>query len=127
VAALEFAVVAPVFLLFVFGLLELWRMVSVKQAITNAARVGCREATLATTTSTSSVELVVRNQLQSAIHNTGDVAVSVTPSSLSGVESATPLHVHVQVNFSDVSWLPGHLLRFLGDPLIRSESTQIRE
>ena len=41
-AAVEFAVVAPVFLLLVFGMIEYGRMVMVYQILTNASREGAR-------------------------------------------------------------------------------------
>ncbi len=43
---MEFAVVAPVFLLLVFGMIEYGRMVMVQQVITNASREGARVAVL---------------------------------------------------------------------------------
>ena len=45
-ATVEFAVVAPVFFLLVFGMIEYGRMVMVQQIIVNAAREGCRAAVL---------------------------------------------------------------------------------
>ncbi len=43
---MEFAVVAPLFLVFVFGMIEYGRMVMVQQVITNASREGARRAVL---------------------------------------------------------------------------------
>ena len=45
-AAVEFAVVAPIFLLLVFGMIEYGRMVMVQQVLTNASREGARVAVL---------------------------------------------------------------------------------
>jgi Flp pilus assembly protein TadG len=45
-AAVEFAVVAPVFILLVLGMLEYGRMIMVQQVITNASREGARRAVL---------------------------------------------------------------------------------
>jgi Flp pilus assembly protein TadG len=45
-AVVEFAIVAPVFLLFVFGIIEYGRMVMVQQVLTNATREGARIAVL---------------------------------------------------------------------------------
>ena len=45
-AAVEFAVVAPIFLLLVFGMIEYGRMVMVQQVLTNASREGARCAVL---------------------------------------------------------------------------------
>jgi Flp pilus assembly protein TadG len=41
-AAVEFAVVAPVFFLMIFGMIEFGRMVMVQQILTNASREGAR-------------------------------------------------------------------------------------
>ena len=45
--AVEFAVVAPVFFALVLGLVEFGRMTMVKQALSDAACIGCRTASLA--------------------------------------------------------------------------------
>src|SRR5882757_936386 len=45
-AAVEFAIVAPVFFLLVFGMVEYGRMIMVQQVITNAAREGARVGVL---------------------------------------------------------------------------------
>src|SRR5262249_48705817 len=45
-AAVEFAIVAPVFFLLVFGMIEYGRMVMVYQILTNASREGARVAVL---------------------------------------------------------------------------------
>ncbi|HUG68005.1 MAG TPA: TadE family protein [Pirellulaceae bacterium] len=41
-AAVEFAAVAPIFVLLLFGMLEFGRMVMVQQILTNATREGAR-------------------------------------------------------------------------------------
>ena len=73
VAAIEFAIVAPVFFLLMFGLIEFGRMMMVQQSLTNAAREGCRTAVLATTINSSDVEAAVRNYLQSVMSNAANV------------------------------------------------------
>jgi len=45
-AAAEFAVVAPIFLLMVFGIVEIGRGLMVQQLLTNASRVGARRAVM---------------------------------------------------------------------------------
>src|SRR5262245_57058974 len=52
-AAVEFAVVAPIFLLLVFGMIEYGRMVMVYQIVTNASREGARAAVLDGATTSS--------------------------------------------------------------------------
>ena len=127
VSTVEFAVVAPVFLLFVFGLLEMGRMMMIQQSLTNAAREGCRTALLATTTNSSDVEAAVRNYLQSVLKNasdSGEVRIQV-PSNLSGATSGSELTVSVDVDYADVSWLP---FQFLGlNPTIGAQQTGLRE
>ena len=64
-AAVEFAIVAPVFFLLVFGMIEYGRMVMVQQVITNASREGARVGVLDGSTSTN-VTTAVNNYLTSA-------------------------------------------------------------
>ena len=127
VAAVEFALVAPVFFLFVFSLIELGRMMMIQQSLTNAAREGCRTAVLASTINCSDVEAAVRDYLQSVISHASDVdEVRVTvPASLTNTASGTDLTVAVEVDYTDVSWLP---LGYLGlNPTIGAEQTGQRE
>ncbi len=127
VAAVEFALVVPVFLLFVFGLIEFGRMMMVQQALTNAAREGCRTAILATTTSSSDVESAVRDYLLSVTSNASNAAkVHVTvPAISAATASGTDLTVAVDVNYTDVSWVP---FGYLGlNPTLRATQTGQRE
>lgn len=126
----EFAIVAPLVLLFVFGFIEFGRYVMVQQSLTNGAREGCRKAVLATTTSEHVADAAVRGYWQSVIPGSSDVdkvRVSITPASLAGVSSGTPITIAVEVNSSTVSWLPGNLLGLVGDPVIHARATQNRE
>lgn len=127
VAVVEFALVVPIFLLLVFGLIELGRMVMVQQSLTNAAREGCRKAILATTMSSSDVETAVRNCLRPAISVVSDASVvSVTvPANLATKTSGVDLEVTIEVDYADVSWLP---LGYLGlNPRISARQISKRE
>ena len=124
----EFAIVAPLMLLFVLMLIELGRYGMVKQALTNAAREGSRTASLATTTDTTAVDTAVENSLVGVISSQSDtsvVTITVTPSDLSTVPSGTPIEVVVALNASDVSWLPGGLLPDAGR--LGATSSHVRE
>src|SRR3954452_10155483 len=79
-AAVEFAVVAPVFLLLVFGMIEYGRMVMVQQIITNASREGARTAVLDGST-TSSVQTAVNNYLTAGSISGATVTVNPNPPS----------------------------------------------
>ena len=130
VAVVEFAVVAPVLFLTIFGMFEMARMVMVKQAVVNAAREGCREACLATTTSAVDADTVVRTHLQNVVPDSSNPAklrVTCTPASLSAITSGTSVSVNVECDFSDVSWMPGNFLGLLGTVEIRGTSVKVRE
>ena len=127
IAAVEFAFVAPIFFMLVFALIEFARMMMVQQALTNAAREGCRAAVLATTKDGSDVESSVRDYLRSVMSNatdSGEVRVTV-PDGLANTASGTALTVSVEVEYGDVSWLP---FRYLGlNPTIAASQLGIRE
>jgi Flp pilus assembly protein TadG len=102
VAATEFAIVAPVFLLMVIGILELGRALMVQQVLINASRVGAREAvTLGATT--GSVQTTVEDYTASVA--VPGVLVNVTPNPATSV-AGDPITVTTSVPFNEVSWLP---------------------
>ena len=123
VSAVEFAVVAPICFLIIFGMVEFGRMVMIQQCVTNASRAGCRRAVLATTTDVSQVQTVVDNYLKTAIPDDSVVDVDVSPDNLNGIASGTPITVGVRVNFQSLSWLP--VSGF--NPRIAAETVQQRE
>lgn len=126
----EFAMVAPVAFLFIFALIEFSRMVMVQHALTNAAREGCRKATLATTQSASDVDSFVRTKLQTSItnaSNSGVVQITVTPNNLSELENNTPITVTATTYYSNVSWIPWNSLYFLKNTVVTGSSTMTRE
>lgn len=125
-AAVEFAVVAPLLVLLVFGMVEYGRLVMVQQVLTNASREGARTAILAGSSSATVQQLVVDHceaggvrivpsdvQIQSAEGVTLDPAIAVP---------GVPVRVVVGVDFRDVSWLP--VAAFLGDRMDRRLSAE---
>ena len=100
---MEFAVVAPVFLLLAMGMIEYGRMVMVQQVITNASREGARLAVLDGSTG-SDVEATVNNYLTSG--SISGASVTVTPTNLNEMEFGDPVTVTVDIPFDQVSWLP---------------------
>ncbi len=102
-AAVEFAVVLPVFITLVFGMIEYGRMVMVQQVITNAAREGCRKAIMDGTTGQEVLDLV--NDYLDSAGITG-ATVTVTPSEPSEAGAGEPITVSVSVPYDQVSWLP---------------------
>src|SRR6185503_18474885 len=67
-SAVEFAIVAPVFFMMIFGMIEYGRLVMVQQILTNATREGARRAVLQDAT-TSAVKTVVKTYLTNASIN----------------------------------------------------------
>ena len=119
---MEFAIVAPVFFLLVFGMIEFGRMVMVQQVITNASREGARIAVLDGTT-TAEVTTAVNNYLQGGSIN--GATVTVNPNPPSTAVYGAPVTVNVSVPFRQVSWLPSPI--FLGGSTLRATTVMRRE
>jgi len=109
VAAVEFAVVAPVLFLMILGMIELGRAIMVQQVLTNASREGARVAVLDGTAGTE-----VHNAVDSYLGRASITGASVTvdPTEPSTAGYGAPVTVTVQIPFSQVSWLPSPI--FLG-------------
>ena len=110
VAAVEFAIVAPVFVIMILGIIEIGRAIMVQQIITNASREGARRAITESAT-TSEVQSVVNDYL-AATSVTGAVSVNVSPAPGPMIGFGDPITVTVTVPYSDVSWLA--VPRYLG-------------
>jgi Flp pilus assembly protein TadG len=103
VAAVEFAIVAPVFVIMILGIIEIGRAMMVQQIITNASREGARRAITEKAT-TSEVQSVVNNYLAATSVKSG-VSVNVTPAPGPAVGFGDPITVTVTVPYNNVSWL----------------------
>ncbi len=128
VAAVEFAIVAPVFFLLALGLIEVGRMMMLQQALTNAAREGCRVAGLASSIDAATIDTRVRDYLQSVVGTTALDATKVritAPETLTDVSSGTDLIVAVELNYADATWLPFGVLGL--NPAITAEARRKRE
>ena len=121
----EFAIVAPIFFLLIFGMIEFGRVVMVQQLLTNASREGARLGVLNDATSTQ-----VKNKVVSYLSGANiaiatsnvDVVYASDSSSPGGGESVT---VTVSVPFNQVSWLPSPM--FLKDKTLSASSGMRRE
>jgi Flp pilus assembly protein TadG len=118
----EFAVVAPLFFLLIFGMIEFGRMVMVQQIITNASREGARVAVLDGATATE-VTTAVDNYMVSASVDGVNISVSPNPPSSAGYGEAVT--VSVSVPFDQVSWLPSPM--FLGGNTLSATTVMRRE
>lgn len=102
-SAVEFALVAPLFILLIFGGIELGRGVMVKHIIEEAARVGCRSVTLHNGTKQEALD-VISTAMQNA--NISGYTVTFSPDPPTGLDQKTAVIVSISVPYSQVSWLP---------------------
>jgi Flp pilus assembly protein TadG len=121
-AVVEFAVVAPVLVLLVFGMVEFGRMVMVQQVLTNAAREGARVGVLDDST-VADVQTTVNNYLAGG--GVKGATVTVSPNPLSSAGYGAPVTVTVSVPFSQVSWLPSPM--FLKTTTMSASTAMRRE
>lgn len=106
----EFAVVIPVFFVFIFGLIEVGRGMMVGSLVTNAARVGCRTGTLPGKTNsdvTSTISTMLADQ--GITGHTTTITVNGAATNVSAASSQDTIKVTVSVPASQVSWLPSML------------------
>lgn len=116
VAVVEFAIVAPVFVLFVMGMIEVSRGLMVQEVIVNAAREGARVAVLDNSTS-SSVTSTVQSYLTAANISASAATITVTIPAVRYNNYAT---VTVAVQYSKVSWVP--VPKYLGSITLTATS-----
>ena len=102
VAAVEFAIVAPVFFLMVIGIIEIGRAMMVQQVLINASRVGARRAVMLSSDEQSVLDAVT--EYAAGVGVSGVVA-SVSPNPATAA-AAEPVTVNVTIGFDQVSWLP---------------------
>jgi Flp pilus assembly protein TadG len=121
-AAVEFAIVAPIFVLLVFGMIEYGRMVMVQQVITNASREGARRAVLDGVTATD-VQTTVNTYLTNG--TVSGATVTLNPTNPASATAGQPVTVTVSVPYTAVSWLPSPF--FLGSTTMTAASTMRRE
>ena len=127
-ATVEFAVVVPILLTFILGIIEIGRLVMVAQVDTNAAREAARYAAQGKA-NTATVETYARTYLtnagiaKAAAGNDSAVTVTIEYQASSeswtattdpaALPSGTPIRVTVSTNFDQQSWLPTRF--FVGD------------
>lgn len=126
-ACVEMAFVAPFVFMLVFTSVEFARIMMVKQSLTNAARAGCRAASLVTTRNANDAEGTARDVLRGTVADFDDpvlVRVSTNPDFSASPEQGTAITVDVEVDCADVSWLPP---MFFAGAKIGASATMIRE
>lgn len=130
IAAVELAVVMPVFLLLVIGVIEVGRAVMVQQILTNASREGARRAVLEQSTTTE-VESIVRDYLARNSINGASASIELTDSggatisNLAALSFGDPITVEVSISHNSVGWLPSSF--FMGNAIMSAASTMQAE
>ncbi len=107
-AAVEFAIVATVFFMFVFGIFEIGRLVMLQQIMGEACRQGARRAILENASETAVVDQVTAKLAANSIPGatvTITWANKETQSNMANLGFQDPLTVRATVPYSDVSWL----------------------
>lgn len=126
-AAVEFAVVMPIFALLIMASLELGRIVMIREMLSNAARKGCRTGIQRdkgnTNITTDAKDVMTDNTITAS-----DVTVTVTVTSPTGATltdalgapSGSTISTQVKVKASAVTWTPLYF-KFFGKDTYDSE------
>jgi Flp pilus assembly protein TadG len=125
--AVEFAVIAPVMFIFILGIIEVGRAFMIAHLLSDVARDSARYAvvTEGTNKTSSTIQTYATNRLSAYGLNTAntpvvyvndssstDLSTTTGPSQQAGAANygkytnGTEVTVQVQVNFSEVTWLP---------------------
>ena len=119
-AAVEFAIVLPIFLILIFGIVEFGRAMMAMQVITNAAREGAR-ACAVSPLSNAEVQEICQNYADAC--GIRSAQVQVTPDPAVAIRGE-PIAVRVSVEFSEIAFLTPF---FLKDSELASVSTMRKE
>ena len=121
-ATVEFAVIAPLFIFLVLGMIELGRGINVQHSLLNAARAGCRVGITDGATEDDISDRVADNLAGTGITTYN---VSVSPGPLSSALNGDAVSVTVSATYADVNWVPTP--RFLADRTVSGFCSLPRE
>jgi Flp pilus assembly protein TadG len=121
-SAVEFALIAPVMILFTFGLIELGRITMVKQTATHASREGARVAVRPTATTEEVLEQV--NE-ELTLWDLDGATVLIEPSDLAAAEPGTQVTVSVSLELASITWIPDYFT--FGTNTLVAETSMRRE
>ncbi len=121
VAAVEFAIVAPVFFLLIIGIVEIGRAMMVQQVLINASRVGARRAITLSSTEQAVIDAV---EEYAAGVGVDGVSVAVSPNPATAAAGAS-ITVDVDIDYNEVSWLPAPW--FMGGKQLAASSVMRKE
>lgn len=126
-AVVELALVLPVFLLLVFGMIEFGRAVMVQHTLVNASREGARQAVIDGSTVAQVVNRVDTCLKAAAIPGaTIQYAVNgITVADPSVAEFGEAVTVRISVPYDNVNWIP--VPDYLGGTLLSASTVMRRE
>ena len=100
-AAVEMAVVSPVLIAILLGMIECARVGQSTQLLTTAARAGCRVAVLPGATATD-----VQNQIDAVLSGSGISATAApSPSNWQTLTAGSAVTVTLSVPYSNIAWV----------------------
>lgn len=120
--SVEFSLVAIPLFLFVLASVELGRGMMVVQAMEEAARSGCRIATLKGQTASDAQAEIQRLM---SIANIGVYTTQVLPSDVQVAPQWSPVIVRVSANLADITWVP--VPRYVGEKVYTASCILPRE
>lgn len=121
-ALVEFAMVAPVFFLFMVGAIEFGRAIMVQEVLTDASREGARVGII-DGMQTSDVQSAA-NAYLTAMKVSG-ATVSVSPQNPGSTPSGTQVTVTISIPYKSVSWVPAPW--FLGSATLTASTVMQRQ
>ena len=116
-AAVEFAVIAPLMMLFTFGLVEIGRLMMVKSQAVQATREGARLAVVPTADSVSVIAKVDETLRILSIH---DATIELEPIVLSTAPPGSFVTVRVRIDPTSITWVPGFLDTIIPDVVVET-------
>jgi Flp pilus assembly protein TadG len=107
-AAVEFAFVLPLFVLFLFGLLEMGRALMSASLLASAARAGCRAGIVPSAKNADVTAAVQAKMAGAGLGGKGNIVITVngTGSDVSSAETRDRIGVTVSLDYEELSWLP---------------------
>ena len=121
VAAVEFAIVAPIFFMLIIGIIEIGRAMMVQQVLINASRVGARRAVTLSSNEQAVTDAVV--EYGNGVGISG-ISVAVSPNPATAA-AGQPITVDVEIDFQEVTWLPAPW--FMGGKSLAATSVMRKE
>ena len=116
VAAVEFALIAPLLILTMLGAIDVGRFINVGQIVNDASREGARQASRNTETKVSDVESMVSSYLSNAlgvpnltatVNVSGSSGAPISGGDLTTISSGSSVSVKVALEYDKVRWMAG--------------------